>query len=166
MAAMGALTEAEIFDCMTSNLALAADLSDQLVQCPKRGDHYNRFRKALRLVEGTFRQAAVWREDARWLPWGLSIEKVHQLAGNWLRGIPQEGGGYIVIAEGQRHCCFDMLAQNLRAMLKSIEELRTKKTNRCGMILPLVQRGPHRDTIPVGWTRSISGLVIPGNVAA
>lgn len=159
---MGALTETEIFDCMTSNLQLAAGLCDQLADCPKRGDHYNRLRKAMRLVEGTFKQAAVWREDARWLPWGLTIEKAHQMAGGWLRGIPQQGGGYVVLSEGTRHPCFVMLADNLRAMLRQVEALRTQKTGRRGMILPIPQRGPHRDTVPTGWTKSLGGIVIPG----
>lgn len=162
---MGALTEIEIFDCMTSNLKLAADLSDQLAKCPARGDQYNRFRKALRLVEGTFKQAAVWREDSRWLPWSMTIEKAHQLAGGWLRGIPQEGGGYIVIAESQRHPCFEMLANNLRAMLKQVDALRHKKTGRRGTILPTPLRAPHRDTVPVGWRNTESGLILPSAAA-
>lgn len=165
LTAMGALTEIEIFDCMTSNLKLAADLCDQLAQCPKRGDQYDRLRKAMKLIEGTFKQAAVWREDTRWLPWGQLIEKAHQLAGSWLRGIPQEGGGYITLSESTRHPCFVKLAENLRGMLKQVEDLRTRKTNRRGMILPTPMRAPHRDTVPVGWRKS-GNLLLPESAAA
>ncbi len=34
-----------------------------------------------------------------------------------------------------------------------------------GMILPDMQPGPHRDTKPVGWTRTRSGLVVPSGSA-
>jgi hypothetical protein len=158
---MGALTETEIFDCLATNFALAAEASDALAVLPLKGQSYDKLRKALRLVEGACKQACVWREDARWLPIGQQMAECHQRAGDWLRGIKMPDGTRRRLASGELHPCFHKLAEVLRAMAKMAQELKTRATKRSGMILPQPLPGPHRDTRPVGYRRVATGLLIP-----
>ena len=158
---MGALTEAEIFDCMRTNFRTAIDECEYLTKRPTGGIHYDRFRKALRLIEGTCKQANCWREDTRWLPIGKMMAECHLRAGEWLRGIKQEDGSRIKIATGELHPAFAMLAENLKALMRLAEQIRFAATHRSGMILPEVLEGPHRDTRPVGWNKSDSGILLP-----
>ena len=160
---MGALTETEIFDCMRTSLKAAAECCDELARTPLKGPVYDRLRKELKLIEGCCRQASAWREDTRWLPIGLMMHEVHDKAGNWLRGWKHpENGQRIKFAEGQRNPLFVKLGENLRALSTVAENLRTKATGRVGMILPKPLPGPHRDTRPVGFRQSPSGLILPG----
>lgn len=156
---MGALTEIEIFDCMSENLRTAIDDCEKLATVPMKGLVYDRFRKALKLVEGACRQASAWREDTRWLPIGLMMEEAHKRAGEWLRGVVQPDGTRRMIPLGEKHPLFVKLAENLRALLKSVDELRTKKTDRIGMILPQVGA-----PIVNGMLRRESGLIIPSRL--
>ena len=158
---MGALTEPEIFDCMTGNLRSAIQACEDLARFPRKGLNYDKLRKCLRLIEGTCKQAAAWREDSRWLPLGMMMGQCHQKAGDGLRGIKMPDGTRIKINDGELHPAFVKLAENLRALLKTAESYRTKRTNRVGMILPTILPGPHRDTKPVGWSSTSSGLLIP-----
>lgn len=162
---MGQLTEREIFDCLAVNFRLAAEHCENLARLPRKGQTYIELRKELRLLEGACRQAAAWREDARWLRVGLYMAETHRRAGDWLRGIKQPGGGWRPIAEGQRHPLFMKLAENLRAAQVKAEGLRDRVTGRRGMILPKPFPGPHRDTRPVGWTKRASGLITPAAAA-
>ena len=91
----------------------------------------------------------------------MLMGQCHQKAGDWLRGIKMPDGNRIKIADGELHPAFVKLADNLRALLKTAENYRTKATGRSGMILPDVLRGPHRDTRPAGWAPTSSGLLIP-----
>jgi hypothetical protein len=156
---MGALTETEIFNCMSENLRTAIDDCDLLATTPLKGPVYNRFRKALKLVEGSCRQASAWRSDTRWLPIGLMMEEAHKRAGEWLRGVKQPNGGRRPIPHGEKHPLFLKLAENLRALLKTVNDLRTKQTSRAGMILP--EAG-----VPImgGMIRRESGLIIPSRM--
>ena len=158
---MGALTEAEIFDCMRTNFRIAIDECEKLAARPVGNASYDRFRHALRLIEGTCKQANCWREDTRWLPIGKMMADVHQRAGDWLRGIKQEDGTRRALAKGQLHPAFQILAENLRALMRLSEQIRTHATHRSGMILPVPLEGPHRDTRPVGWNKSDGGILIP-----
>ena len=158
---MGALTEPEIFDCMRTNLRIAIDCCDKLAARPTGNVHYDGLRKALRLIEGCCKQACVWREDTRWLNIGKLMAAVHEHAGEWLRGIKQEDGSRIKIATGELHPAFAMLAENLKALMRLAEQIRFAATHRSGMILPEVLEGPHRDTRPVGWNKSDSGILLP-----
>lgn len=152
---MGALTEKEIFDCLVTNFRLAAEDADRLAVAPLKGQIYDRFRRELQLIEGACRQASTWREDTRWLPFGLMIAKAHAMAGDWLRGVKMPDGTRIKIRNGELHPLFAMLAENLRALQIVAERTRTDKTGIRGMILPTTQAAPHRDTIPVGWSPSL-----------
>ncbi len=165
---MAKLTEAEIFDCLETNFRLAAEHCEDLAKLPRKGPTYKKLCDELKLIEGACRQAAVWREDSRWLRLGLMMEEAHKRAGDWLRGIAQPGGGRIPIAEGVRHPLFMKLAENLRAGLIRAQETRHNATHTRGIILPPTLPGPHRDTVPVGWTAALnganhngSGLIIP-----
>lgn len=166
---MGALTEPEIFDCLRTNFRLAAQCSEDLATLPKKGPTYRKLREALKLIEGAARQAAYWRQDARWLQIGLQAAHVHQTAGEWLRGVKQPNGGRRPIPEGEKHPLFVKLAEVLRAGLVRAEQYRTAKTGRVGTILPVPLPGPHRDTRPVsmaGLKRSKGGILIPAGAAA
>lgn len=167
---MGALTEAEIFDCLADNFGKAAQLSEDLAKLPKKGVSYQNFRAALKLIEGAARQAAYWRQDARWLKIGLYMEECHKRAGDWLRGYKLPSGLRITHKEGTLHPLFMNLAENLRKGQAAAEQLRTKKTGRMGVILPNTMAAPHRDTRLVGWTpgerRSRGGLILPAGAGA
>ena len=163
---MGALQEQEIFDCLKTNLRLAAQSCDKLAVSPRKGPTYKKLRDELRLVEGACRQAAFWRGgDARWLRIGLMMAEAHKRAGDWLRGIKQPDGSRAKLASGQMHPLFLKLAANLRAAYVKAEEFRTKKTNRIGPILPVPGVPPHRDTRPSGYNRSPGGILMPSGAA-
>lgn len=162
---MGALTECEIFDCMTIHFRIAIEACEKLAARPTGNATYDRFRKALRMIEGTCKQANCWREDTRWLPIGKMMADCHQKAGEWLRGIKQEDGSRVAIAKGQLHPAFLMLAENLKALQKLTVQIRDQATHRVGMILPDVLPGPHRDTRPAGWNRTPNGIIVPADAA-
>src|ERR1700687_4447619 len=113
---MGRLTETEIFDCLKTNLRLAAQSCDKLAVSPRKGPTYVKLRDELRLVEGACGQAAFWRGgDARWLKIGLFMAEAHKRAGGWLRGEKQPAGPSIKLAPAEMHPLFKKLAENLRA---------------------------------------------------
>ncbi len=148
---MGDLTEREIFDRMKSSLRESADICLRLAR-GERGPLYRQLRAHLGLIEGTLRQAAWWREDARWLYVVPIVAKAHQEAGRWLR----EKGP----TTGQK---FAKLAGIMRSCQKAAEDLQLKRTERVGMILPRPLPGPHRDTRPVQ-VKTPGGLIIPGSL--
>ena len=159
---MGQLSEIEILDCLKTNLRLAAQSCDLLAVTPRKGPTYQKLRSELRFVEGACRQIAYCRGgDARWLKIGLYMAECHKRAGGWLRGFKAADGTKISVAPGQAHPLFVKLAENLRAAYAKAEELRTKRTNRIGPILPVAGEAPHRDTRPVGYRRSPGGVLLP-----
>jgi hypothetical protein len=165
---MGALTEPEIFDQMNTSFRLAIELSDKLAKLPLKGLNYDALRKQLRLIEGCCKQANCWREDTRWLAFMKITAECHQKAGDWLRGIKMPDGGRVKLSEGTLHPAFMMLADNLRAMHKAAEMIRTSRTNRLGMLLPMPMEGPHRDTRPVGFRApqvSRGGIILPSGAS-
>lgn len=164
---MAQLTEQEIFDCIGTNAKLAAEHCELLAREKRKGTNYDLLRKELKLIEGACRQAAYFRQDARWLPIGLMMEEAHSRAGEWLRGVRDPiTRNRKKIPEGTLHPLFMKLAENLRALHRQMEDLRTKATGRVGMILPKLQAAPHRDTVPVGYTKSMGGVLIPESVGA
>jgi hypothetical protein len=161
---MGDLSEVETFDCLKSNLRQAAQSCDDLAVKPRKGPTFRDLRDQLRLVEGACRQVAYFRNgDARWLQIGMFVAEAHKRAGEWLRGVKGPDGVRVKTAPGHMNPLFVKLAENLRALYAKSEDLETKKTNRTGPILPVVRRGPHRDTVPVGYTKSIGGVLIPAH---
>ena len=166
---MGALTEVEIFDCLTSNLRRAADMAERLGREPKKGPNYLEFRAAVRLVESACKQVSVWRQDTRWLAVAFKMAECHKRAGDWLRGIKMPSGGRRLLRQGELHPVFMALAGALRAYAKDVDNLRNRKTGKSGMILPKPLEGPHRDTRPVhvsGVHFTPSGLIIPSAAVA
>ena len=171
---MGELTEVEIFDCLQANFKLAAAHCEDLAKLPRKGPAYKALRDELRLIEGAARQAAFWRGgDARWLKIGHMMAEAHKRAGDWLRGYKLPTGQRITHREGTLHPYFMKLADNLRAGARAAERLRTTKTGKIGSILPTPGRGPHRDTIPVGWNPapraehvSQGGIILPSGASA
>ena len=155
---MGALTETEIFDCLVTNFRLAAEGADDLARRPFKGEIYDKFRRELQLIEGACRQASTWREDTRWLPIGLMIAQVHSKAGDWLRGIKMSDGTRVKIRDGELHPLFVKLAENLRALHIIATKIRDERTGKLGAILPVMIKGPHRDTRPVGWNAPMADV--------
>jgi hypothetical protein len=163
---MGDLTEAEIFDCLETNFRLAAEDAESLAKSPRRGQIYKAFRERLELIGGACRQAAYWREDTRWLKFDEWCGQVHKTCGDWLRGIKPAGGGpRVKLSEGQLHPNFIAVANRLKAAHRVAQEFKTKKTGQLGLIMPPVMQGPHRDTRPVGWSRTSSGIFLPAGAA-
>lgn len=161
---MGALSEQEIFSCLSENFRLAAEDCEKLARSPRKGPTYSALRDKLELLEGACRQASVWRQDTRWLTIGLYMAKAHELSLEWLRGISAgPGRPRVKVAAGHMHPLFTKLAENLRAAQVKAEQYRTKATGKIGTILPAVQAAPLRDTTPVGWRRP-SGLIVPPGV--
>lgn len=157
---MGALTEREIFSCMAENFRLAAQSCEALAILPVTGPTYLALRTQLRLLEGTCRQAAVWRQDSRWYEIGLQMAEAHKRAGTWLRGYKDpETGAPVKLADAHRNRCFTMLADNLRKGEKAAVDLRDKRTNRVGTILPESYTKPVRSKNPVMVTRG--GIILP-----
>lgn len=142
---MSDLTEHEIFDRMMQSLKSAAHLCELLASRPVKGPNYHNLRTELLLIEGCCRQAAAWREDTRWLGWGLLMSEVHKRSGNWLRAEAR----LTVKRHAETSKLFLMLMANLCGMYVQIEHLRTSATGRRGIILPDMLPAPHRDTRPV-----------------
>jgi hypothetical protein len=170
---MGALSEPEIFSCLTENCRMAAEHAEFLASSPRVGPTYRLLRDELELIEGACRQAAHWREDTRWLKIGLAMEHAHKNAGEWLRGIKNGPGPRIPLAPGHKHPLFMKLAETLRALHKMTDDLRDKATGRVGMILPEVQKAPMRTQgrpmqvlMPPSVQVSRGGILLPPGAAA
>lgn len=147
---MTALSEVEIFDCLTSNLHEAAATCDLMVVAAARGPLYRKLRGNLVLIEGACRQMGFWRGDMRFQILGVRAAECHKRAGTWLR----------------RHAApqlFTKLAEMLRKIEGDVARLRDRATGKRGAILVPAQPGPHRDTRPV-YVRT-SGLLVPASAA-
>ncbi len=119
---MANLTEREIISQLKESLRLAAEAAYYLSR-GQRGPHYLTLRRNLKLAEGCCRQMAGWREDTRWLPFGLKLAQAQQLCGRWLR-------------EKQPGWRFKGLFEILGAAVVNATKLETKKTGKRGIILP------------------------------
>jgi hypothetical protein len=166
MVDMGALTEREIFDQLTTQLRTAVDCCVALSTSRRKGPLYDQLRKSLSLAEGCCRQASAWREDTRWLIHGQHIARCWKMAGDWLRGY-KVNGERIMLAPSEIHKMFLMLADKLCDLHNAAIDIRDKRTHRLGMILPKPVPGPHRATrptavlLPPGMRQTDSGLIIP-----
>lgn len=146
---MTALTETEILDRHTQSLHEArqacqflARQADPELLAP-RGRHYQALKEALALLEGTCRQMAAFRDDARWLRLGMVYAKAMRLAQ--------------VKFVGQRWAAFGTMMGVFDNGLRNMTDLKDQRTGRRGMILPsrpsdwlvmpdfvVPQRGPWR----------------------
>lgn len=155
---MGDLSEVEIFSRMSDALGAAISHCRALVSDNAHGPSYDALRHELLAVEGCARQASAWREDARWLPIGIMMGECHKRAGNWLRGYAVPG------VEGKVYPSrkvFELLAQNLEAIKRQADILKTAATGRVGMILPDMLTAPTRTQgrpsqiiLPAGFERA------------
>lgn len=149
------LTTPEIFDCLRTNLRQAAEEARQLAWHPRRGPLYLAMCRHVGLAEGACRQAAVHREDARWLTLGMALSGVPKRAGRWVRGMPSRA------ARVEAHRLFLKLGETLDKMAYDFDQLRDMATGRIGMILP--EPPPvSRETRPVS-VRLPSGLIVPSS---
>lgn len=151
---MSALTEVEIFSCLSENFRLAAEKCEKLAWHPRRGFVYNAFVQELRLIEGAALQASTWREDTRWLTISLQMGYAHKIAGRWMRSSRTKDERKVADAR------FKKLAENLRMFAREAEDLKDKAVGKLGMILPESAAGPHRDTRPVQ-VITPGGILIP-----
>lgn len=151
---MGALTEPEIFSCLTENFRLAAQHCEDLAKLPRKGPTYKKLRDELKLIEGAARQAAYWRQDTRWLQIGMMMAEAHKRAGGWLRGIRSDNGMWRKLPPGVLHPYFMKLAENLRAGQKLAEQFRDARTGIIGTILPPAYSRP-------SVRKSNGGVILP-----
>ena len=149
------LQEIEIFDCLRTNLKQAAEEARQLAWHPRRGHIYLAMCAHVGLAEGACRQAAVHREDARWLTLGMALSGVPKRAGRWIRGMPSKA------ARSEAHRLFLKLGETLDKMAYDFDRLRDMATGHIGMILP-EPLALSRDTRPVS-VRLPSGLIVPSS---
>src|SRR5262249_4810518 len=106
------LHEPDILDRLRSALRDAIDDCKQLSVASYRGQHYDRLRNNLALIEGCCRQMAVYRDDTRWLPFGVMCANIHQRAGDWLRGYV-ENGVIVIWSPGHINRAFIKIAAEL-----------------------------------------------------
>ncbi len=122
------LTENEILDRHVQSLReakdhclwLAAQQADGMTA--PRGGRYVRLRKALDQLEGSCRQMAHFRGDARWIRLGVVYG----------RAMPLAQAKYI----GQNWKAFGAMVAIFDKGLRSVDELATRKTGTMGAILP------------------------------
>jgi hypothetical protein len=151
-------TEAELLDELKDNLRQAAEECDKIAIHPFRGFVYDSMRKRLKIIEKLCNQVGKYRDgDCRWFPIGLSMNAVHNKAGDWLRNTQSKESRDKAIP------LFQKLADNLRKLHFQVVELQFKATGRIGPILPKVLEGPHRQNRPVQ-VKLPSGLLIPEGV--
>ena len=168
---MGALTEVEIFDCMTDSLDVAIEQCGILARRSIRGMAYVALRNALRKIEGCCKQASAWREDTRWLNISLVIAECHKRAGDWLRGVKMPDGTHIKYADSSMNVLFVKLADNLRALKCLARDTKNLATKRTGMILPepimpyMRENRRYRVVLPPGMAMSNGGVILPGSTS-
>lgn len=155
---MSILTELEIYDRLMQSFRAAEDHCRALAKQENRikGQHYNRLRTHLGLIEGCCRQAAQWREDYRWLKIGQYAAECHKRCGGWLRH--RDPPKY-----------FNLLADNMQMMLKATQEMKDRATGKMGAILPEMPKyEPENRQVHVSTPReprTAGGIIIPQGVA-
>lgn len=146
--AVSDLGEFEIFDRLISSFRAAEEHCRALAQQENRikGEHYNKLRIELGLIEGACRQASAWREDSRWLQIGQYAAECHKRCGGWLRH--RDPPKY-----------FRLLADNMLMMMKATQELKDRATGVRGAIVPELPK-----YVPVNRSVSMGGIIIPDGV--
>jgi hypothetical protein len=132
------LQESEVVDRIRTSLREAIDASKTLAIASWRGVAYEKLRTHLGLVEGACRQLAIFREDYRWLNFGMRMAICHQMAGDRLRGYTKNGI-HITWTMGHQNEWFIKLAAELTYIADVLDKLVTAKTERTGPILPVPQ---------------------------
>lgn len=145
---MSALTENEIYDCLTDNLLKAIQHCRDLAFFPHVGGTYSNLIDELDLIEGASRQMGHFRRDMRWQRFGWEISEFRAKIGDAIRS-------------HVRRKIFLHFAEMMRAALDQISQLRHAATGRTGPILPKEKPAPHRESRPVGYTPSAGGVLLP-----
>lgn len=142
---MSDLRESEIFDRLLTSFRAAEEHCRALAKQENRikGQHYNKLRTQLQLIEGACRQAAVWREDSRWFQIGQYAAECHKRCGGWLR-------------HRDPPKFFLLLADNMQMMFKAVQELKDRATGQRGAILPETPK--YESPTP---RVSMGGIIIP-----
>jgi hypothetical protein len=117
------LQESEVVDRIRTSLREAIDASKTLAIASWRGVAYEKLRTHLGLVEGACRQLAIFREDYRWLNFGMRMAICIHIT--WTMGHQNEW--------------FIKLAAELTYIADVLDKLVTAKTERTGPILPVPQ---------------------------
>lgn len=168
-------SENEIFSFLIDHLRQAASDCEDLAVNRRKGPVYNHFRITLERIEDMCRIVHYMRQDARWLKTGLIMERCHQAAGDWLRGVPQKPGldgkpkPARPLPEGMKHPLFLKLADFLREQEREVLRLKNEKTNRIGMILPRMLEPPgvrQPTNYRIAPLRSKGGIILPSGVKA
>lgn len=142
------LPESEIFDCLVTNFREAAEHCEGLALQQNRvqGQHYVKLRDNLMKIEGAARQAAMWRDDSRWLLIGQHAAECHKKCGDWLRF-------------KTRGRMFEKCAENMRMMLAAAQQMKDRATGIRGAILPEMPKyDPVNRSVQV---RTPGGLLLP-----
>jgi hypothetical protein len=162
------LQETEILDRLRQSTKEAVDSCKIISVSWERGSAYENLRDNLHMIDGCCRQMAMYRDDARWLPFGVFAANMHQRAGDWLRGYKDNGvlvTYYTQTKDRQRplNAAFIKLAAELTVILEGLEKLAVMKTGIRGMILPATPSEERRAGRP-GFvnTSKNPGLIIPG----
>lgn len=122
------LTETELFDRHAQSLGEAHRACQELGRnadpnhLAPRGREYAALKKALSDLEGSCRQLAYFRDDARWLKLGIFYAKITR----------QTQHKFV----GQRWAFFNSLMEVFQLGHRRLDELRTNKTGVRGPVLP------------------------------
>jgi len=141
------LRETDIFDRLITSFREAAEHCEALALQQNRitGQRYVKLREHLMLIEGACRQAAMWRDDYRWLKIGQYAADCHKKCGDWLRF-------------RTRGRMFNLCAENMRMMLKAAQQMKDQATGVRGPILPGTPKyEPENRQVQV----RTSGLILP-----
>lgn len=122
--------EKEILGQMRESFRLAAECATELAEAPARGPAYFTLVQQLGLIEGCCRQTCYYRDDSRWLPVGVAMAKVHEMAGRWLRQYPRTA------ESNEAYPLFMKMAETMQGLARVAEDLETKATGVAGLILP------------------------------
>lgn len=125
---MSGLSEQEILSRHAQSLREARECCQQLAKnmdpmyLAPRGRLYRNLRKAVDELEGSCRQMCHWRADSRWLPLGIYYAKVNRTIQQLFKHRNWHG--------------FRDITPIFENGLVKLEQLRTAKAGRSGVILP------------------------------
>lgn len=145
---MSALTEHEAYDCLTDNLRKAIQGCKDLAFFPAKGEVYLNMIHQLEAIEGASRQVGAFRFDMRWNAFGYEMNRFRARIGDAIR------------CHENRKIMLHMAAM-MEGALEQIANLRHAATGRTGPILPKAKPAPHRETRPVGFTKTPGGVLLP-----
>lgn len=157
---------------MAENCRLAGENCIRLAISPYKGKAYDDFWNEIESLVGCCRQAAAWRQDARWYTFEEWLIGVRMRSGRWLRGVKVGPGPSLRIPQNEIQTLFLRVAHKLAGKFAEINDMRDKATGRLGMILPkpvetFRETRQHRVAdLPQAMRKAPSGLIVPSGIAA